>query len=377
MAPTDVTWTAKCETAFQELKRLLCYTPVLASPDFEKPFILQTDASNSEYGVGAVLSQRDALGCDHPIAYFSRKLLPREVRYSTVEKECLAIKLGMETFRVYLLGRKFIVETDHRSLVWLNKLKESNSRLTRWSLALQPFNYSWQQWRPICDAAAVQPLGTTLPLQDGMPLTANVLPLDYHTPDSFDAAKFNTHSLRIGAASTAARAGLPSDTIQKLVRWRSSAYETYTRHPPDSPIRHQNHGCCPVTYTHFLVSDLGSLVQAMGAMRVVVGALVLLLLLLAVGAALLLVAVRAALLLVAVGAALLLLLLLVVAVRAALLLVAVRAALLLVAMGAALLLLAANGRGAALHLTESIETKCKDLVFTFFVLSKQSALFGR
>ena len=87
----------------------------------------------------------------------------------------------------------------------------------------------------------------------GMPLTANVLPLDYHTPDSFDAAKFNTHSLRIGAASTAARAGLPSDTIQMLVRWRSSAYETYTRHPPDTPIRHQNHGCCPVTYAHLYV----------------------------------------------------------------------------------------------------------------------------
>ena len=121
MAPTTVTWTLRCETAFQELKRLLCSTPVLASPDFEKPFILQTDAS--EYGVGAVLSQRDEAGGDHPIAYFSRKLLPREVRYSTVEKECLAIKLGMETFRVYLLGRKFTVETDHRSLVWLNKLK--------------------------------------------------------------------------------------------------------------------------------------------------------------------------------------------------------------------------------------------------------------
>ena len=139
MAPTTVTWTLRCETAFQELKRLLCSTHVLASPDFEKPFILQTDAS--EYGVGAVLSQRDKAGGDHPIAYFSRKLLPREVRYSTVE-ECLAIKLGMETFRVYLLGRKFTVETDYQSLVWLNKLKESNSRLTRWSLALQPYQYT-------------------------------------------------------------------------------------------------------------------------------------------------------------------------------------------------------------------------------------------
>ena len=75
---------------------------------------------------------------------------------------------------------------------------------------------------------------------------------------------------------------------------------------------------------------------------------------------LLLLAADVAMLLVAVGAALLL-----VAVRAALLLVAVRAA-----------LLAADGRGAALHLTESIETKCKDLVFIFFVLSKQSVLFG-
>ena len=51
-------------------------------------------------------------GRDHPVAYFSRKLLPREVRYSTVEKECLAIKLGMETSE-YLLGRKFTMETDH------------------------------------------------------------------------------------------------------------------------------------------------------------------------------------------------------------------------------------------------------------------------
>ena len=75
---------------------------MLASPDFEKQFILQTDAS--EYGVGAVLSQWDAAGSDRPITYFSRKLLPREVWYSTVEKECLAIKLNMEMFKVYLLS---------------------------------------------------------------------------------------------------------------------------------------------------------------------------------------------------------------------------------------------------------------------------------
>ena len=86
----------------------------------KKEFILQTDASNR--GIGAVLSQRDAEGGENPIAYFSKKLLPREERYSTIEKECLAIKLGMEAFRTYLLGRHFIVETVHRSLVWMDKL---------------------------------------------------------------------------------------------------------------------------------------------------------------------------------------------------------------------------------------------------------------
>ena len=102
--------------------------------------MLQTDAF--ERGVGAVLSQRSDQGEDHPIAYFSKKLLPREERYSTIEKECLAIKMAMNIFRTYLIGRHFTVETDHRSLVWLDKLKDSNSRLTRWSLALQPYDFT-------------------------------------------------------------------------------------------------------------------------------------------------------------------------------------------------------------------------------------------
>lgn len=75
------------------------------------------------------------------MAYYSRKLLPREERYSTVEKECLAIKLGVQNFQVYLAGRPFQIQTDHHSLVWLDRLKDSNPRLSRWSLFLQPFQY--------------------------------------------------------------------------------------------------------------------------------------------------------------------------------------------------------------------------------------------
>ena len=78
------------------LKQQLCCSPVLRSPDFTKELRLQTDVS--EYGVGAVLSQEDDAGDEHPIAYFSRKLLPREQKYATIEKECLAIKLACEAF---------------------------------------------------------------------------------------------------------------------------------------------------------------------------------------------------------------------------------------------------------------------------------------
>uniref|UniRef100_A0A1X7SMY3 Reverse transcriptase domain-containing protein n=1 Tax=Amphimedon queenslandica TaxID=400682 RepID=A0A1X7SMY3_AMPQE len=140
MEPTAVKWTTSCDKAFNLLKDLLCQSPVLHSPDFSKEFILQTDAS--ERGVGAVLSQLDNEGRDHPIAYFSKKLLPREERYSTIEKECLAIKLGIHAFKVYLLGKPFQVQTDHRALVWLNNLKDKTSRLTRWSLSLQPFDFT-------------------------------------------------------------------------------------------------------------------------------------------------------------------------------------------------------------------------------------------
>ena len=109
----------------------------MRNPDFTRTFILQTDASG--VGVGAVLTQGED---DRPIAYFSRKLLPREHAYSTVEKECLAIVLAIKHFKAYLMGKQFIIQTDHRALQWLHKFKEKNTRLTHWSLLLQPYNFT-------------------------------------------------------------------------------------------------------------------------------------------------------------------------------------------------------------------------------------------
>ena len=138
-ASNTVTWNKSADNAFIQLKEALCSSPVLRGPNFDRPFILQSDASDK--GVGAVLSQIDDTGDDHAVAFYSRKLLSREQKYSTIEKECLAIKDGISAFRVYLLGKRFTIQTDHRALVWLDNLKDKNSRLTRWSLFLQQYDF--------------------------------------------------------------------------------------------------------------------------------------------------------------------------------------------------------------------------------------------
>ncbi|KAI4904670.1 hypothetical protein NFI96_001896 [Prochilodus magdalenae] len=96
-SPNKIQWTEEAEAAFKDIKDALCADPVLYCPDFAKPFVLQTDAS--ETGIGAVLLQGEPED-RHPVAYISRKLFPREVRYSTVEKECLAVKWALDTFSV-------------------------------------------------------------------------------------------------------------------------------------------------------------------------------------------------------------------------------------------------------------------------------------
>ena len=93
--PNKVDWTLECTIAFEKLKLTLCASPVLVSPDYTKTFILQTDASDN--GVGVVLSKLNDQGEDKPIAYYSRKLLPRQRNYSTVER-VLGNKAGSRGF---------------------------------------------------------------------------------------------------------------------------------------------------------------------------------------------------------------------------------------------------------------------------------------
>jgi len=106
-------WTAICEEAFQLLKKSLVSALVLALPNFAKPFVIETDTS--ETGIGAVLQQDG-----HPIAYVSKALGSKTQGLSTYEKESLAILLAIDQWKAYLQPTEFIIHTDHKSLTHLS-----------------------------------------------------------------------------------------------------------------------------------------------------------------------------------------------------------------------------------------------------------------
>lgn len=131
-------WGEEAEEAFQCLKQKLIEAPVLKFPDFSKPFYLTTDAS--KYAIGAILSQVFD-GAEHPVAYASRQLNEAEQKYGATEQECLGVVWGVRHFRCYLYGRHFTIITDCQPLKWLINARDPSSRLARWNLLLQEYDF--------------------------------------------------------------------------------------------------------------------------------------------------------------------------------------------------------------------------------------------
>ena len=133
-------WTDQAQHAFDSLKQSLSSAPILAFPDFQKPFILDTDASDT--GLGGVLSQAQDDGSECVVAYASRVLTRPERRYCVTRRELLAVVTFTRHFRPYLLGRSFTIRTDHGSLTWLSNMKDPEGQLARWLEQLQEFNFT-------------------------------------------------------------------------------------------------------------------------------------------------------------------------------------------------------------------------------------------
>lgn len=136
----DVTykWDTFCDESFNKLKQVLITPPLLIYPDFDKQFIVTSDAS--AFAIGAILSQGE-IPNDRPICYASRTLSKAETGYSVIEKELLAIVYALTQFRPYIYGRQILIVTDHKPLVWVMNVKDPSSRLMRWKIKIEEFDY--------------------------------------------------------------------------------------------------------------------------------------------------------------------------------------------------------------------------------------------
>jgi len=110
---------------------------VLIAPDYNKPFIVGVDASDT--AIGAALMQ-EADGLERPVCYLSRKLNKHQKRYASEEKEALALSTTVRTFSVYFGSTKTIVYSDHSPLQFLDRMAPHNQKLLRWCLELQQYN---------------------------------------------------------------------------------------------------------------------------------------------------------------------------------------------------------------------------------------------
>ncbi|CAF2143978.1 unnamed protein product [Rotaria magnacalcarata] len=149
-------WTPQMENAYNDLKRRLTTSPVFLNfPDDTSPLVLSTDASG--YGMGGVLRQMTLNG-SKVIKYVSKKFNSAQQKYSTTERECLALVWCIQKLKEYIWGRPIQIETDHCPLCSFNKKKFQNSRIERWQLELSEYDITkitYKRGKCNCDADLV------------------------------------------------------------------------------------------------------------------------------------------------------------------------------------------------------------------------------
>ena len=137
----EFTWTKECELAFKGLKQRVCEAPILIYFDPSKECHVETDLS--DYVSAGVLSQEDDNGILHPVAYFSKRIVPAECNYEIYDKELLAIIQCFEEWRPELEGTAMPVRvlTDHKDLEYFMMTKKLTPRQARWAEFLSKFNF--------------------------------------------------------------------------------------------------------------------------------------------------------------------------------------------------------------------------------------------
>ena len=132
-------WRPSCAAAFTKLRDAMIRAPILAIPTESGDYVLDTDAIN--FGFGGILSQiQNNVEC--VIAYCSRALRPLQRKYCTTKRDMLAAVSMSIKFRSHFCGAKFTLRTDHKSLVWLHRFKDTEGMMARWLHTLQQFQFT-------------------------------------------------------------------------------------------------------------------------------------------------------------------------------------------------------------------------------------------
>lgn len=184
-------WNSSAQLAFEELKKQLSSTPVLALPCFLEVFEVECDSSG--VGIGAVLSQ---LG--RPIAYFSEKLNDAKRRHSTYDKEFYALIRYLTHWQHYLISKEFILHSDHESLKYIQGQHKLQPRHAKWVEFLQIFNFTikHKSGKLTKGANAFSRKYSLLTSLQPQVLGLDMLKIEYPTNADFGESYFNcqTHS---------------------------------------------------------------------------------------------------------------------------------------------------------------------------------------
>ena len=137
-------WTDECRDAFKKLKEILTSQSVMAYPKDSGLLILDTDASGT--GIGATLSQlqlceKTGKEEERPIAHASKSMNKAQRQYCVTRKELLAVVYFVQHFRHYLLGRDFVIRTDHSALRWVMSFKDPRDQMARWLEVLSQYRF--------------------------------------------------------------------------------------------------------------------------------------------------------------------------------------------------------------------------------------------
>ncbi|RDX95126.1 Retrovirus-related Pol polyprotein, partial [Mucuna pruriens] len=232
-----------CIEAFQELKSRLTSAPILQAPNWDLPFELMCDASNS--ALGAILGQRAGVGQPtHVIAYASRTMDPAQQNYTTTEKELLAIVFALDKFRSYLLGSKIVVFSDHAALRYLLKKPDAKPRLIWWMLLLQEFDLEIRDKKGAENAVAdhlsrIEGESEQLPIRDEFP-DEQLLHIKSAPPWFADICNFVATSQFPPEASRAYKEKIRSDAKYYVwdnpYLWRLCSDKIIRRCIPDTEI---------------------------------------------------------------------------------------------------------------------------------------------